>query len=104
MKFIFYIPFKINIQIYILENPLIADSDNCATTDIECFTCMFKQKVDHIILDLYYIKSDGYQIKQLESLFNSCYINEVKKILATFGPCHNATYPNSLIFTSSVLN
>ena len=36
-----------------------------------------------LILDLHYIKIDGFQLKQPESLYNSLYINDVKKFPET---------------------
>ena len=37
-----------------------------------------------LILDLHYIKIDGFQLKQPENLYNSLYINDVKKFSETF--------------------
>ena len=36
------------------------------------------------------MKYDGFQLKHVESLYNSLYINTVKKFLETFGPSHMA--------------
>ena len=36
-----------------------------------------------LILDLHYIKIDGFRLKQPESLYNSLYINDVKKFHET---------------------
>ena len=36
------------------------------------------------------MKYDGFQLKHVESLYNSLYINTVKKLLETLGPSHMA--------------
>ena len=36
-----------------------------------------------LILDLYYIKIDGFQLKQPKSLYNSLYINDEKQLSET---------------------